>query len=200
MIWLGADPGGAYSFGVAILQENGTFDTATVSYVDEAINWLQQEPSGAAIDAPLWWSSGQSGDRKADKFLRRRYRIAAGTVQAANSLRGAVLVQGVMLAIRLRDRFPSLPITEAHPKALLRALGLNEANSWPKLAERFGLKGESPETADERDGLLGAVAAREGFLGRWPHNLASDRFPEEQDPEDPAKGPHAPIVYWWPDV
>jgi hypothetical protein len=90
-----------------------------------------------------------------------------------------------------------LPITEAHPKALLRALGLNETNSWPKLAERFSLKGDLPATEHERDAVLAAVAAREGFLKRWHRNLASDRFPSEQDP---AKVPHAPIVYWWPDV
>jgi hypothetical protein len=140
---------------------------------------------------------GQSSDRKADCFLRKRYRIPAGTVQTANSLRGAVLVQGVTLAIRLRERFRSLPITEAHPKALLRALNL--PNSWLKLAERFGLEGDSPEpaTEHERDALLAAIAAREGFLKRWPRNLASDRFPPEQDPANVLA---SPIVYWWPDI
>jgi hypothetical protein len=205
MIWFGADPGGDNKFGVPILREDCSFDTDLRSSAEEAMDWLKektdwlkQEPSAAGIDAPLWWSAGQRGWRKADCKLKNQYPKAAKVVLALNSLMGACLVQGVMLAIHLRERFRSLPITEAHPKALLWALDLNDdTNNWPKLAERFGLKGDPPVTEHQRDALLAAVAAREGFLKRWPNDLATDRFPEEQDP---AKIPHAPIVYWWPDV
>ena len=193
MIWFGADPGGHGRFAVAILREDGSFHTDVLSHADEAIDWLKQEPKAAGIDAPMWWSSGKSSDRKADRFLRQQYKIKAGTVQTANSLRGAVLIQGVMLAIRLRERYPSLPITETHPKALLKALKLNRS----ELAERFDLKRNLPATEHEQDALLGAVAAREGFLERWTRNLASERNSSEQDP---AQLPASPIVYWWPDV
>jgi hypothetical protein len=46
-------------------------------------------------------------------------------VQSANSLQGVVLVQGIMFAARLRERYQGVLITEAHPKALLRFLGLS---------------------------------------------------------------------------
>jgi predicted nuclease with RNAse H fold len=190
MIWFGADPGGEGNFGVAILREDGSFDTAVCSCADEAVAWLKETPSAAGIDAPLWWSSGKHGWRKADCWLRERlkeHHQSPKVVVESNGLVGAVLVQGVMLAVRLRERFPSLPITEAHPGALRRG--------WPKLVEGLGL--ELPENEHKRDALLAAVAAREGFLERWHCNLADDRCPLEQDP---AKVPHGPIVYWWPDV
>jgi Protein of unknown function (DUF429) len=84
MVWFGADPGGKKNFGVAVVQEDGTYQTACVGFVDEAVDWirgLHDAIDGAGIDAPLWWSSGQSGDRKVDQRLRKY-----GPVQAPNSL------------------------------------------------------------------------------------------------------------------
>lgn len=70
---------------------------------------------------------------------------AAGVVQDVNSLRGACLVQGVMAALKLRELYPALPITEAHPKALRWLL--------PAVAEF------SATSEHERDALLAAIAA-----------------------------------------
>src|SRR5262249_41364779 len=121
MTWLGADPGGMDNFGVAVLREDGTYDTQCVNCADEAITWIGKfgRRHGVGIDCPLWWSSGRGGGRKADQWLRDQG-IPAGTVQSANSLQGAVLVQGIMFAVRLRERYQGVLITEAHPKALLR--------------------------------------------------------------------------------
>ena len=126
--WVGADPGGKDRFGVALLDASGELEFATVSSVDEAVERIvsRGEPLGLGIDAPMWWSSDGGGRRKADKRIRKRYDIHPGTVQSVNSLRGAALVGGAMLAFRIRQRFPGARITEAHPKALLKALGLNE--------------------------------------------------------------------------
>lgn len=191
-MWFGADPGGKLTFGVAVLHDDGTFNTAVVSSADEALAWFKGEPAGVGIDAPLWWSSGQSSDRQADRYIRTTYRIPSGTVQTANSLKGAVLIQGVMLALRLRERFPSVPITEAHPKALLKAQRLI---TWEAAATAYGLTG-LPNSEHERDALLGAVAAREGVTGRWPRDLAATRLPSEQGP---AMLPHGPVHYYWPE-
>ncbi len=189
MYWFGADPGGKEAFGVAILHEDGSFATKTVNHADEAANYadeavkrLKCEPSAAGIDAPLWWSSGQSGDRKADRFLRETFKLSSGTVQAANSLRGAVLVQGIMLAGWLRKRFPAIQITEAHPKALQKTLELSDC----EIADRFGLKQDNWANEHERDALLSAVAARKGYLGHWTCDLAKTRSPSEQNPDETA--------------
>jgi len=211
MAWFGADPGGSNAFGVALLRANGSFVSGLVSSADEALKWLETPKQrewlaefregleAVGIDAPMWWSSGESGDRSADRYVRRLFPKSSGTVQTANSLRGAVLIQGVLLATRLRAELPNLPITEAHPKALLKALW-RERPPWQKIAERFCLHGPAPDhTRDhERDALLAAVAAREGSTGRWTRDLAlCDRLCGEQKPAAVA---WAPVHYWWPEA
>ena len=74
----------------------------------------------------MWWSASRGGGRKVDQRLRKRYGISSGTVQSVNSLRGAALIGGALLASRVRQEFPNTGITESHPKALLRALELDE--------------------------------------------------------------------------
>jgi predicted nuclease with RNAse H fold len=192
MTWFGADPGGEDCFGIAALRADGSFDTFCCSSVDEAVRLIDL-PEAIGIDCPMWWSSGAGGGRRVDSWLRKTYKIRSGTVQAVNSLRGAVTVQGIMLAMRLRERHPQLPITESHPKALLLARGLNRA-PWSKITETFNLKGPQPGDMHRRDALLGAVAAREGVSGTW-RDLSLDRDPNELDPKRLWFGP---VSYWWP--
>ena len=102
----------------------------------------------AGIYAPLFWPL--SGTRYADVAVRASIREAgaphaARTVRDVNALRGACLVQGALAALKLRELYPLLPITEAHPKALL----------W-LLPELSGLDAASKH---ERDALLAAIAA-----------------------------------------
>ena len=128
--WVGADPGGEDSFGLAFLGASGALQCETVSCVDRAVARILEggRPRGIGIDAPMWWSSRKGGGRKADERIRRKYGIAPGTVQSINSLRGAALVGGALLASRIRQAFPLTGITESHPKALLKALALEEAD------------------------------------------------------------------------
>lgn len=192
MTWFGADPGGKDKFGVAALHADGSFDTWCCSSVDQAVR-IMDAPKAAGIDCPMWWSSAVGGGRYVDAWLRKTYGVHSGTVQSVNSLRGAVVVQGIMLAMRLRERHPNLPITETHPKALLIALGLVPA-PWPHLAAMFGLKGDAPHGEHRRDALLSAIATREGSCGRW-RDLSVDRNPEELDTTRMWFGP---VAYWWP--
>jgi predicted nuclease with RNAse H fold len=159
--WIGVDPGGTKSFGLARLYEDGRITTALVSSADEAVTLIDQEPLGAGVDAPLWWSSGRSSDRRADQWIRKTYGIRSGTVQTANSLRGAALVQGMMFVVRLRDRFPNVRITEAHPKATALSLG-----GWSS-EKVLSLGSLNDASEHERDAIFAAIAAREGFTGRW---------------------------------
>lgn len=192
-LWVGADPGGENGFGLAFLDASGKLRCHTVSSVDEAAGCILREgkPQGMGIDAPMWWSSGRGGGRKADGRIRCRYRIASGTVQSVNSLRGAATVGGVMLALRIREAFPLAGITESHPKALLSALDLD----GPRFADRFGIA-VNWSNDHERDAAIAAVCAREGLSGHWTTDLALDRHDSEQDP---ASYWLRPMHYYWPE-
>ena len=195
--WIGADPGGQNNFGVAELFADGTTRTGCVSSAREAADWIEGTPQGAGIDAPMWLSSARRGDRKADVCLRQNYGNASpGKILAINSLYGAVLAQGAMFAVELRRRFPELPITEAHPGLFLRARfpRVDERQRFDELKRHFGIHTASGISDHERDAVIAALAAREGFSGKWPRDLASKRFPEEQDP---ATYWLAPMHYWW---
>jgi predicted nuclease with RNAse H fold len=190
-VWVGADPGGADAFGLAMLSTSGKATTFCVSCADEAIAKITSRPRGVGVDAPLWWSSGHSADRKADQWIRSTYsRIRPGTVQTANSLRGAALVQGVMFVSRLREMFPGVLVTEAHPKAVAIALGGWNGSAIEKLGS-IAAAGEH-----ERDATMAAIAAREGFEGRWTRDLSLVRHPSEQDPKSYWLGP---VSYFWPE-
>ncbi len=108
-ITLGFDPGGGNRFGCCILRPDRV-QTKTVCSIGEAIGWTTAECSGdtpisAGIDTLLHWSDGSAGWRRADLLLKRTYPEAAKSVVAPNSLYGAMVVGGVGLAIRLRDRW-----------------------------------------------------------------------------------------------
>ena len=193
-VWVGADPGGINAFGVALVDEAGNTRCKTVSSVDEAVNWICEAgtPLGVGIDAPLWWSGAPGGGRRADRRLREAYGIHPGTVQSVNSLRGAALAGGALLASRVRDAFPGVPITESHPKALLQALGLEEG----AIAERFGIHNVWGNDDHQRDAAIAAVCAREGCRGTWRVDLAEERCGSEQDPRSYWL---APVSYFWPE-
>jgi predicted nuclease with RNAse H fold len=195
MLWYGTDPGGANRFGVAALGEDGTYKAWCGSSVDEVLTTITA-PIAVGIDCPLWWSSGTGGGRRVDRWLRHTYGIHAGTVQSVNSLRGSVLVQGMMLAIRLRERMHDVQISETHPKALLQALGLSRA-SWEEMAAYFALNGPDPANEHQRDAVISAVVAREGATRRWTRDLSVEvkRDASEIDPKGLWFGP---VAYWWP--
>ena len=195
--WLGADPGGKGHFGLAFLPESaGAPDLKTVSSVDDAVAEVLKTgtPLGIGIDAPMWWSTDQAARRQVDKEIRAKYGISSGTVQSPNSLKGAALIGGMMLAYRVRQQFPDILITESHPKALREA----DRRKNGELLKDLGYV--EPEKANEhqRDALLAAICAREGFENRWSADLAEDRWPSEQDPLSPCYW-LGPVHYYWPE-
>lgn len=196
--WVGADPGGLNRFGIALLSPRGRYRSTVVSCADEALEYVARNcegpPKGGGIDAPLWWSSGPTSVRMADKWIRSEFGISSGTVQAGNSLRGAALIQGAMLVVRLRERFPGIEITETHPKALLRGA----RTSYARFCKQSGLAAganAAAETDDQQDAVISAIWARDVFEGRWSRDLTKERNPSEQDPSTYWL---KPIHYYWP--
>ncbi len=196
-IWIGADPGGLGNFGVAILQ-GGQVITKCVDHTDAAVQFVcsvisKTTPAGIGVDAPLWWCSGRSSDRRADQWIRETYGLSGGQVQTANSLRGSALVQGALFVERMREKYPDVPVTESHPKALLVAI---DSPSWDKVCEKYQLDFDGKVKAEhERDAALAAIAAREGFEGRWTIDLSKNRLTSEQDPSAYWL---KPVHYYWP--
>ena len=196
-IWIGVDPGGKGNFGVALLRSETAAMTCAVDNTDQALGWVIQEvdgeaPQAAGIDAPIWWSSGSSGLRDADRRLHARY--PAAHILAVNSLWGSVLVQGVLVAHLLRDRFSSIGLTEAHPKAVLLALG---RDFWEQKFRAIQSDVSLDDSEDnQRDALIAAFAAREGFRRAWPEDLFAKLQVSEQNPSSRWL---APVHYYWPE-
>jgi nucleotide-binding universal stress UspA family protein len=191
-ILLGLDPGGSGNFGWCIAADSETMPVEPIAsgLADNShmaiANALAAIPDdgvlvAAGIDAPLFWS--RIGSRNADVQVRRAIRLAgaphaSGTVQDMNSLKGACLAQGLLAAVTLREMYPALPITEAHPKALRWLL--------PEAALILG------RSEHERDALLAAIAA-------WAISRSvpgwQDLFPAEPHPFTPVS---PPLHYYMP--
>lgn len=206
---LGFDPGGRGRFGWSVCSatsanlqpplETGLADDALDAF-DKVKNAIRRSsfPSNirvlaAGIDAPMFWSI--SGTRTADKVIRQALRSnqfpstkLGGAVQEVNSLRGACLVQGLLLGRFLREMWEHLDITETHPKALECLLRTSGQPDMVEMVERLttGLHDH------ERDATLAAIGAWPAYreLPGW-QNLYS----REDSPVQPFG---ASVSYWMP--
>ena len=205
---LGFDPGGVGNFGWSVCRVDGNdlqrpLETGLANDAEDALQQVKKvvgfsDPPGrpqvlaAGIDAPLFW--GKKGNRTIDGIVRcalkrTEFPTPSGTVQQVNSLRGACLVQGVLLVEYLRDWQRGLPITETHPKALLHLLRRSEQPETTKL--ELLIKGlEARDREDERDATLSAIGAWAMYkrLPGW-----RDLYREEPNPLQPFG---TPVAYW----
>ena len=197
-IVLGFDPGGRGKFGWSICKIDGEqlciCKTGVASHAKEVIETVSAAlpPNArvlaAGIDAPMFWSD--IGGRQVDKIVREAIthhgcRTAPGTVQHVNALRGACLVQGVLLGSYVRKEF-DVPITEAHPKALLWLLCAEESAQLTQLT--------NGRSEHERDAVLAAFAA-------WSMHRRSPGWRNlycEEEPYYPILPLETPISYWMP--
>ena len=173
-VFLGFDPGGRKDkktkeprFGWSICKDGPgkpqLLCSGTAGYAQEVFQRvLDNLPKDACvrasgIDAPMFWA--YTWDRKADLAIRQKLRCKGDqktSVQHINSLAGACLAQGVLLAELLHQEFGA-PITEAHPKALLTLLGTSRANMGKLVQGAQGIQG--PDKEDREDAVLAAYAA-----------------------------------------
>ena len=135
-VFLGFDPGGwgkgDGNFGWSICtEEDGQlvrFDSGTVRDAVDAVERVcgrlpdNRRVLAAGIDAPMFWNA--RGRREIDEVIRQEltkigYREVHKIVLHLNSLFGACLAQGILLASQIHHRF-KCPITEVHPGALVK--------------------------------------------------------------------------------
>jgi len=209
-IYLGFDPGGKKQFGWAvcspIMQILHVLATGEAGNAKEAMTKaISTIPSkgtviGVGIDAPLFWA--EDGRRDVDKLVRQAIKklgsqSSGGTVQQINSLRGACIVQGPLIANFLLRCFPNIAITESHPKALLYLLGVANKQKKPSMVSLGDLLeyvdcDKRMTSEHERDAILGTITA---FAQREKRRGWRNLFKEERKPITPF---NYSVEYWMP--
>jgi len=210
---VGFDPGGRGAFGWCILEDAAELplqilESGVAHHARDAFEQVDKrlpvdiDVRAAGIDCPLFWTASA---RVVDRIIRHEIATCGasspgGTVQAVNSLRGACLVQGVLLGGLLRERWPALSISEAHPKAYLWLTGIATKNRHPRsigLAPLASLFAHPPDSEFDEHIRDSAIAA----LSAWAmvHRLSGWRnlFVEEVDPFMPIG---QPLGYWMPEL
>jgi hypothetical protein len=129
---IGFDPGGAEKFGWSILHWRGNgcpllLERNTTSSARGALDAVESylergscKVVAIGIDAPLYWIDGDA-ERAVDVAVRLALQGRTKcSVIHVNSLRGACLAQGMMLAnlVARHSDWSDFVITEAHPVAL----------------------------------------------------------------------------------
>ena len=172
-IVLGFDPGGVRHFGWSICEFAGgelqpPFATGVANDARAALAKTREKiPDGATvlasgIDSPLFWTG--TGRRDVDFIVRRalscnEFDPAAvnGTVQHPNSLKGACIAQGPLLARHLSETWRALIISESHPRALRH------------LVHHIG----QPNVAARVEGLIAGLVRDSSFEHRRDATLAA---------------------------
>ena len=139
---LGYDPGGRGSHGAAVVSRlpdgSMTVKVATMSSVAEILTWFTDQcvtgPIAAGIDTLLSWPiQDEAGWRAIDIYLRETYPLVAKSVISANGLYGAMCLNGMSLAMKLREKWPHVILNETHPKVLYYALSNKKYKYDPRM-------------------------------------------------------------------
>jgi hypothetical protein len=183
----GFDPGGNQGggSGVALICLNPsvapTIKTYTAFSVLDAISWINSNNfgniDGFGIDTLLSWSVFQSGWRPMDWYIKHHYSSIKNSVVSPNSLMGSMAIQGMVMAISLKNQYENILLNETHPKAQYYALigtlydyNSNKANMDTWLLSTIGgtvlINNEH-----EWDALFSAWATYMGITGNWGFNL-----------------------------
>lgn len=208
---LGFDPGGKGNFGWSVccidgdkpkLCKVGLADNAheAITKVECVID-QQSKVVAVGIDAPMFWARQgcHSGRRKVDDLIKNALEkekdsgkewINPSVVVAPNSLVGAVLMQGLLIALQLREKNQNVKITEAHPSAL-RQLAKAKGQHKPLNHLTDQITDRDPG-CHMRDATIAAYAAwaMHKEMDGW-----SDLYKREPCPVQPCC---TPVSYWMP--
>jgi predicted nuclease with RNAse H fold len=203
MLFLGYDPGGKGTHGVAaihvssqgIVTENPICEV--VRDAEAAWSWLSSHPTASAlgIDTLLAWSP--SGGRSCDDALRRAYRQFGASVIPQNALYSSMTLNGAIVARRAARA--DLPLFESHPKLLVKTRSLPDAatssmlNAYSARQQCASSEAKSVKAADDMaDAIVAAWCAAQGFSRRWTINLF-DIPGDDLEPVAPG------VTYPWPE-
>ena len=204
---VGYDPGGNRTHGLAwaAVQDRKIVDVTTKTYrnVEEVVASILdvETPLGLGIDTLTCWGTGHSGWRPADRWLRERYPEVQNSVQAPNSLYGAMSVSGMALLVAVRQEFPHIFVTETHPKVLYHAqcnerydYGRN-ISAMNEHLSRLLAADVAPRNEHEWDAAISILAVVRGLHGLWKRDLHA--LPTDSD--ERLVQPCGKTAYLWPD-
>ena len=180
---IGYDPGGNKRHGVACITFSNnsiqSISVATLGNTREVIEWIRGMPpiSIIGIDTLTVLSTGDSGWRPADLWLREEYKVVRNSVINPNYLQGSMSLSGLACAHVLRADNPELRITETHPKVLYHALTKRRYNyvEDQKIMDEYlsAQLGVEVKTEDDHqwDAMASAFAAWRGISREWKKDL-----------------------------
>ena len=202
---VGYDPGGNGTHGLARLAvREGVAESVTLSTHASAEDVLRALGTNrllsVGVDTLTAWSTGPSGWRPADRWLRARYPEVRPSVAAPNSLYGSMSLGGMAVLLDLR-RQPDLLVTEAHPKVLWWALwhrryaySVEAQQMDAELGSALGLD-LCTANDHEWDAAASALVALHALRDDWPRDLhALDHADGER-----IVHPCGPTRYVWPE-
>ena len=177
---VGYDPGGNGKHGFARARvrdgEIVCVTTKTLQTAEDVVRSILggEKPLGLGVDTLTCWSTGRSGWRPADRWLRDRYRDVQKAIVAPAGLFGAMSVNGMAVLVTVRQACPGIFVTETHPKVLYYAKcnqrydysGSNISVMNDSLSSWLGVKVE-PQNAHEWDAAISILAVVRGLNGSW---------------------------------
>lgn len=214
LLVFGFDPGGVSNRanGVALLhcppEGEPTAVVNSLGWADEVLTWLEEQVGdrrldGAGIDTLLTWSTARCGTRPIDQTLRDRYQEVRASILDSNSIYGSMAVQGMAVAMKLRQKWPGLHLNETHPKVLYYALSRPRQKyaygrgmvDWLLQQFQSGLQLRKPiDNEHEWDALMSAWATWKGLSRAWQADLM-DSVPSAER----LLYPVGPVSFYWPE-
>jgi hypothetical protein len=132
-----------------------------------------------------------------DILLRKKYPFVSKSVISPNALAGSMAIQGIAMAFRIREYYPTVNLNETHPKVLFYALS-GEKYYFSKLMKNwlfnqmeFFLDQMEVSNEDEFDALFSAWATWMGLQGNWKEDLMRDI--------NNLILPISGVTYYWPE-
>lgn len=208
----GYDPGGNKKHGLAFFKvvkgkiiscETDTYETAeaVIRKIACTDNLL-----ALGLDTLVAWSTGESGWRPADLWLRDKYKDVMASIVSPNGLYGSMGLNGMAVLLEARKAHPEVYITETHPKILnyywkgpKYNYTENKAKMDDVLCERiigckFDIKNDH-----EWDAAASAFAAFCGKTETWTHDLLKEKSKEKNGYERMVYPAGEDVHYMWPE-
>jgi len=204
---VGYDPGGNNDHGLALIKyDNSEIQDVNISTHSTAYSIIaaisdSDNIIAMGIDTLTCWSTGPSGWRPADRFLKNKYPEITNSIISANSLHGSMVLNGMSVIIKIKALFPNIHISETHPKVLYFELSKKKYNYDEHQSEMDILLSEllqkeiSTINDHEWDAAFSVYAVSCGLLGKWNKDLHTIQTQNNEMLVEPC----GTTSYWWPE-